>query len=121
MLYDAEDNEEEDLSGHEGESSSPKLLDISDDQDEEEDGTGAEDINGNGDGNIGGDRNTGARGGSAEWIRLLILGAQTEALGAMAKAKASSLTALRKKLKLGKSKSRIARKGKAAKKLVKNS
>ena len=85
MLYDAEDNEEEDLSGHKGESSSPKLLDISDDQDEEEDGTGAEDINGNGDGNIGGDRNTGARGGSASCIRFLSPSPRTEALGAIEK------------------------------------
>ena len=101
MLYDAEDNEEEDLSGHEGESSSPKLLDISDDQDEEEDGTGAEDINGNGDGNIGGDRNTGARGGSVEWIGFLSPSAQTEALGDLAKTKASSPTASRRKPTLG--------------------
>ena len=42
-------------------------------------------------------------------------------LGALAKAKASLSTAFRKKPKLGKSKSKIACKGKAYQKLAKNS
>ena len=52
---------------------------------------------------------------------LLIPGARTKSLDAMEKAKASLSTALRKKPKLGKSTSKIARKGKADQKLVKNS
>ena len=44
-----------------------------------------------------------------------------QTLGAMAKAKASSSSESRKKPRLGKCKDKIARKGKAAKKLAKNS
>ena len=58
--------------------------------------------------NGGGDRNTGARGGSAESMRLLSPSALSETSGAMAKAKASSLTKLRKNLKLVKIKNKIA-------------
>ena len=46
---------------------------------------------------------------------------RTEVLGAMEKAKVSSLTASIKKAKPGKSKSKLARNGKASQKLVKNS
>ena len=66
-----------------------------DDKDKDDDVTGAKDNNcagdgnGDGDGDGGGDMNTGARGGSAEWLRLLRTSALTEALGAMAKSKTS--------------------------------
>ena len=82
---------------HKGESSLSKLSGSSNDEDEEDDGTGAEDINGDSNGNGGGDRDTGAGGRSAEWLRFLSLGARAEVLSAMAKAKASLLTASRKK------------------------
>ena len=71
-----------------------KLSESSDDGDEEEDGNGAKDINS--DGNGGADRNNGAVGGYVEWLSFLSTGAQTEALGAMEKAKASSSIASRK-------------------------
>ena len=106
---------------------SPDLSESSDEKDEHDVGTGAKDNNcdsnsdGNNAGNGGGNRNTGIRGGSAEWLRFLNPSALTEALGAMAKDKASSSTALRKIPKLGKIKNKIARKGKSARKLVKNS
>ena len=87
-------------------------------------GTGAEDKtcygDGTGDGESGGDRNNGAGGGSTEWMRLLSLSVLSETFGPMAKAKASS-SKNREKPEVGKSKNKIARKGKAAKKLVKNS
>ena len=100
-------------------------MESADDEDEYYDGTGAENNNYDRDGTVngdgGGDSNTGALGGSTERIRFLHLSAQTEPLGAMAKAKASSSTASRKKTKLVKSKIKIAWKRKAAQKLVKNS
>ena len=77
MLYNAKGNEEEASSWHEGELSSSDLSESSDDKYEYEDITCAKDINDNGDG--GGDRNTGARGESAEWLGLISLGAKTEA------------------------------------------
>ena len=78
--------------GHEGESLSSNFSERSDDKDEDDDGTCAEDNNCNGDGNGGGDRNTGDGRSSAEWLTLLGPSALTEALGAMAKSKVSSLT-----------------------------
>ena len=51
----------------------------------------------------------------------LILSALLETFGAMEKAKASLSTKSRKKPKLGKSKNKIARKGKTTKKILKNS
>ena len=101
MLYDTKDNEEEASLGHEGESSLSKSSDSSDDEDEEDDGTSAKDINGDGNCDNGGGRNTCTIGGSIEWIRFLSPGAQTEALGATAKAEAPSPTASRKKNKAG--------------------
>ena len=97
MLYDTEDNKEEASLRHKSELLSSKILESSDDENEEEDGTGVREINGNvnSDGDGGGDRNTGDGGGSTEWLRFLSPGAQTEELGAMAKAKESSLTASR--------------------------
>ena len=121
MLYDTKDNEEEASLGHKGESSLSKSSDSSDDEDEEDDGTGAKDINGNSDGDGVSDRNTGVGRGSAEWLRFFSPEAQTEALGDMEKSKLSSLTASIKKLKLGKSKSKISRKGKTDQKSVKDS
>ena len=94
--------------------SSSKLSESSDDKDEEFDITVTEDINGDSGGNGGGERNIDTGGGSAEWLGFLSPGAQTEALGDTAKAKTSSSTALIKKPKLGKSKSKLARKGKAS-------
>ena len=102
VLCDAEDNEEETSSGHNGEFLFSKSSEGSDDEDKEDDGTGAEDINGNGDGNSNGDgdgggvKNTDSGGGSTEHLRFLSPGAQTEALVTMAKAKSSSLTASKK-------------------------
>ena len=96
------------------------MAESSDNEDEEVYGTSSKDNNGDSDGNGGGDSNTGDRGGSVEWLRFFSPRARTEALGAMAKDKASSLTASRKKLKLGRRKSKIALKGKASHKLVKN-
>ena len=75
-------------------------MESSDKEDEEDDGTSDKDINDDGDG--GGNRNTGAIGGSAEWLRLFIPGSKTEQLGAMKKAKAFLSTASRKKLNLEK-------------------
>ena len=86
----------------------------SDEKYEDDNRTGAEDNKYDGDRKVGGGRNTGTRGGSSEWLRLLRSSARTEALGAMAKAKASLSTASRKKPKLGKSKIKKAWKGKAA-------
>ena len=73
--------------GHEGESLSSDLSERSEDNDEYDDGTGAKNNNCDIEGE--GDRNTGAWVGSAEWLRFLSPSALTEALGAMAKAKAS--------------------------------
>ena len=85
--------------GHKGELPLSDLLESSDKEDEYDDGTGAKyincDIDGDGDG--GGDKNTGAGGGYAEWLKFLSPSARTEALGAMAKSKASSSTVPRKK------------------------
>ena len=72
------------------------LSESSDNEDEYDDGTGDKNINYDGDGNGIVDRNTGVVGGSTEWLRFLSPSAQTEALRAMAKAKASLLTALRR-------------------------
>ena len=79
------------------------------------------DCTGAGAGNVGGDRNTGAGGGSAEWMRFLIPIALSETFGAMANSKASSSTKTKKNPKLGKSKNKITRKGRAVNKFVKNS
>ena len=51
------------------------------------DGTGVNDINGGSDSNSGGDKNTDAGVGSAEWLKFLILRAQTEPFGAREKPK----------------------------------
>ena len=79
MIYDAEDNKEEGSSGNEGESLTSKSLESSDNKDEENDRTGAEYINEDGYGDVDrdgrSDSNTGAGGGSAEWLRFLSLGA----------------------------------------------
>ena len=120
VIYYAEDNKEEASSGHKGESSLSDLSESSDDEDEDDDGTSEKDIKYDGDGDKGDDRNIGARVGSAEWLEFLSLSTLMEALGAMAKAKAASLTALRKKLKVGKSNSELAQEGKTSQKLVKN-
>ena len=69
VLYNAEDNQEEASSGHEGQSSLSNLSESSDDGDEEEDGNGAKDINN--DGNGGADKNNGAVGGYVEWLSFL--------------------------------------------------
>ena len=102
MLYDAEDYKEESSLGHEGESLLLDLSESSDNNYEDANGTSAKEnnCNGNGNGDGGGDRNTGSRGGSMEWLRFLSQSAQMEALGAMAKAESSSLTASRKYPKL---------------------
>ena len=94
------------------------MFESSDDKDIEDDGTGADNTNSNGNGDIGDAINTGARGGSAEWIRFLSLGVRTEVLGDMTRAKASSSIPLKEKTKQVKSNSKIARKGKADQKLV---
>ena len=65
---------------------------------EYDNGTGAKDTNYEGE--SGGDKNTGAGGGSAEWLNFLSRIARTEALVAMAKAKVSLSTASRKKTNL---------------------
>ena len=51
---------------------------------------------------VGGENNTDSNGGSAEWLRFLIPRVRKEAFGAIAKAKASSLTSSRKKPSLEK-------------------
>ena len=104
MLYDAKNNKEEASSRHEGEL---PLLDSSDstdnkDKDYKRNGAKYNNCDGAIAGNIGGDSNTGTRGEYSEMIRFLSPSARTEALGAMAKAKASSSTALEGKKKLGK-------------------
>ena len=93
----------------------------SDDNDDDDAGTSAEGNTcyDNGDGR--GYSNTGSGGSSAEWMRFLSPSALSEMVGAMAKAKASSSKKSRKNPKLGKSKNIIARKGKAEKKIIKNS
>ena len=100
VLSDAKNTQEETSREHEGELLSWDSLERSEDNNEDDDGTRAEDNNcgGNvqgdrntGDGNGGGDRNTGAGGGSAEWLSLLSPSALTEALSAMGKTKASLL------------------------------
>ena len=70
---------------------SSELSESLDNKDEDDYKTGAKEINGSGDGNDDriGDRNTGAVGGSTEWLRFLRLRARTEAFGAMARAKPS--------------------------------
>ena len=110
MLYNSKYNLEEPSSGHKGESLLSDSLESSDDKDEDDDRTGAKDINCDGDGNGGDEENTGNRGVSAEWLRFLSLIARMEALGAMENSKASSLTASREKTNLGKSNSKIVRK-----------
>ena len=89
---------------------SSNLSESSDKKYEDDDRTGAKDNNCDNDGagagarivNCGGDRNTGAGGGSAKLIGFLSPSTRKEALGAMAKAKASSSTASRKKTEAGK-------------------
>ena len=75
-------------------------LSDSDKNDDDDVKTGSEDNTCYGDG--GGERNTSAGGGSAEWMRFPSLSALSETLGAMAKAKASPSTESRKKPKLKK-------------------
>ena len=95
----------------------------SDDNNDDNDGTGAKDntcygeVDGNGYNR--GDRNTGAEGGSTERMLFLSPSALSETFGAMAKAKAPSSTKPIKKPKLGKIKNKIARKGKAKNNLSK--
>ena len=91
---DAKNTKEEASSRHKDESSSSDSSERSDNNNDDDDRTGAEDNNCYGKG--GGDRNTGARRGSAEWIGFLSLRALSETFGAMAKAKASSSTKSRK-------------------------
>ena len=87
---------------HEGESSSSDSSEMSDDNDDDDYGTGSKDNtcyrvgDGDGDGDGGGDRNTSARGGSAEWVGFLSPSALLETFGDMAKAKASSSTKYKK-------------------------
>ena len=101
MLSNEKYTEEEASSSHEGEFLSLDSLERSDNNDEGNDGTGAEENNCYGDGEDGSDgvddRNTGARGGSAEWLGSLGPSALTEAFSDMAKAKASSSTKLIKR------------------------
>ena len=78
------------------------MSDISDDKDEDDKKTGTKDITGDGDRNGRCDKNTGTVGRSSEWLRFLSPRAQTEALGAMEKAKASSSISLRKNRSWGK-------------------
>ena len=103
-ILDAKNTEEEASSRHESESLSSDSLEKSDNNNDDDNGAGAEAkkyyVAGSGDG--GGDRNTGARGGSAECMGFLIPSELSETFGAMAKAKASSSTKSRK-LKFGKS------------------
>ena len=87
--------EEEASLRHEGESSFSYSSERSNDNDEDDDGTGAKDKNCYRDG--GGDRNTGARGGSAEWMGFLRPSTPTEALDATEKPKAPLSTKPRKK------------------------
>ena len=108
MLLDAKNTEEEASSRDKGKFLLSDLLERSDDNNNDDEGTVAKDNNcyGNGDSNIngngninrngGGDRNTGAGGGSGKCLGFLSPSALTEAFGAMAKAKASSSTKLRK-------------------------
>ena len=70
--------------------SSSDSLERSYDNDDDDDGTGAEDKNCYRDGDGGGDMNTGSEGGSTEWMRFLSPSALSETFGAMVKAKASS-------------------------------
>ena len=128
VLSYAKNTKEEASSMHEGESLSSDSSDSSDSDDNDDDdyNTGAKDNTcyGSGEGTGAGDGgcdSTGAGGGSMEWMRFLSPSALSETLDGTAKAKASSSTKFEKNLKLGKSKNRIAWKGKAAKKLVKNS
>ena len=72
------------------------------------------------DNNSGGYRNTGARGGSIEWLRFLSPRVQTEALGAVERPK-YPCRKLQGKKQAGKSKSIIARKVNASQKIVTNS
>ena len=74
MFYDAEDNKEELSLGHEGKLLSSNISESSDNKDEGENRTGAKYINGN----IRGDSNNGAGGGSLEWLSFLSPGARTE-------------------------------------------
>ena len=67
------------------------LSEISDNKDKDDNRNSAKDNKCDGDGDGEPDRNTGAGGRSAEWLRFLSLSAKTEALGTMAKAKAYSL------------------------------
>ena len=102
MLSCAKNTEEEASLRQEGEFLSLDSLKRSDNNDEDDDGTGAEDNNcyrdgaGAGDGDGGGDRNNGAGGGSAECPGFLSQSAITEAFVAMAKAKPSLSTESRK-------------------------
>ena len=124
MFYNAKDNEEEASSGHKGELALSYSSDSSDDKYGDHDRTGAKEknynsnINGASSDNDVDGRNNGAGGGFAEWLRFLISSVRTETLDAMANAKVSSSTALRK-TKLAKSNSKIAWEGKTAQKLVK--
>ena len=117
MLFNEKNTEEEVSSRHKGESSSSDSSERSDNSNTDDDINGAKENNCYGDGNGGGDRDTGARGGSAEWLGSLGPSALTEAFGDKAKAKASSSTKSRKP-KVGENKNKIVQKGKDTKKLV---
>ena len=96
MLSNAKNTKEGASSRHEGESSSSDSSERSDKNNEDDDGTGAKDNNCYGNGDGGGGRNTSAVGGFAEYMGFLSPSALTEALGAMAKVKASSSKKSRK-------------------------
>ena len=122
---DEKTTEEEASLRHEDESSFLDSSERSDNNNDNDDKTGAKDNtcygngNGNGNGNGRGDSNS-SNGGSEEWMEFLIPSILLETFGSMEKVEASRSTKSRKNLKLGKSKNKIARTVKAAKKLVKN-
>ena len=89
------------------------------DNNEEDNATGIEEFDGNFDGN--GEKNTNTFIVSIEWLWFIIPKSRTEALGAMAKAKACLLRYSRKKSKTSKSMTKIAHKGKAALNCLKKS
>ena len=124
MLLYAKNTKEEASSRHEGESSSSDSSDSNDNNgDDDETGTKCNTCYGASDGSDAGDGgggSTGAGGGSAEWMQFLIPRAIVNAW-CYGKGQSILVKKIEKTLRLGKSKNRRARKGKSAKKLVKNS
>ena len=123
MIDNVKEQQEEETSGHKGESSLLEASETSNnfteedveeledkDDNEEDKGTGVKDFVG--DGNC--DKDTNAGGGPTQWIQFLSPRERMEALGAMAKANAYPLMSLRNNTK-------IARKGKAAQNFLKKS